>query len=97
MRAEGERPITESGILATFVRPRYVLGPGRSWPIMLKPFYALTLAHPPTREGAIRLALVTLEQMTQTLASAVENRRRGAGIRAAADQDGRKGVRRMGA
>ena len=40
---------------------------------MLKPFYALARAYPPTREGAIRLALVTLEQMTQTLAFAVEN------------------------
>ena len=73
VRAEGERMITESGIPATFVRPWYVLGPGRSWPVLLKPFYALARAYPPTRDGAIRLALVTLEQMTQTLASAVEN------------------------
>ena len=73
VRAEGERIVTESGILATFVRPWYVLGPGRSWPVLLKPFYALARAYPPTREGAIRLALVTLEQMTQTLATAVEN------------------------
>jgi len=73
VRAEGERMITEAGIPATFVRPWYVLGPGRSWPVLLKPFYALARAYPPTRDGAIRLALVTLEQMTQTLASAVEN------------------------
>jgi uncharacterized protein YbjT (DUF2867 family) len=73
VRAEGERMVTETGIPATFVRPWYVLGPGRSWPVMLKPFYALARAYPPTREGAIRLALVTLEQMTQTLAFAVEN------------------------
>ena len=73
VRAEGERIITETGIPATFVRPWYVLGPGRSWPVLLKPFYALARAYPPTREGAIRLALVTLEQMTQTLASAVES------------------------
>ena len=73
VRAEGERMVTETGIPATFVRPWYVLGPGRSWPVMLKPFYGLARAYPPTREGAIRLALVTLEQMTQTLAFAVEN------------------------
>jgi uncharacterized protein YbjT (DUF2867 family) len=73
VRAEGERMVTETGIPATFVRPWYVLGPGRSWPIMLKPFYAIARAFPSTRDGAIRLALVTLEQMTQTLASAVEN------------------------
>ena len=73
VRAEGERMICESRIPATFVRPWYVLGPGRSWPVLLKPFYALARAYPPTRDGAIRLALVTLEQMTQTLAAAVEH------------------------
>ena len=35
--------------------------------------YALARLYPPTREGAIRLALVTLEQMTRTLTWAVEN------------------------
>ncbi len=72
VRAEGERMITDSGIPATFVRPWYVLGPGRSWPIVLQPFYALARMFPATRDGANRLALVTLEQMTQTLAFAVE-------------------------
>jgi uncharacterized protein YbjT (DUF2867 family) len=73
VRAEGEKMVTESEMPATFVRPWYVTGPGRSWPAVLKPFYALARLFPPTREGAIRLALVTLEQMTQTLAWAVEN------------------------
>lgn len=73
VRAEGERMIIESGIPASFVRPWYVLGPGRSWPVILKPFYAMARMFPSTREGANRLALVTLEQMTQTLAWAVEN------------------------
>ncbi len=73
VRAEGEQMVIESGIPASFVRPWYVLGPGRRWPIFLKPFYALARAYPPTREGATRLALVTLEQMTRTLAYAVEN------------------------
>lgn len=73
VRAEGERMVLESGIPATFVRPWYVLGPGRSWPIVLQPFYAFARLFPSTREGANRLALVTLQQMTQTLAWAVEN------------------------
>lgn len=73
VRAEGERMILESGIPASFVRPWYVLGPGRRWPVLLKPLYAMARAYPPTREGATRLALVTLEQMTQTLAWTVEN------------------------
>ncbi len=72
VRAEGETMIIASGIPATFVRPWYVLGPGRSWPRVLKPFYAMARLFPPTRDGANRLALVTLEQMTQTLAWAVE-------------------------
>jgi len=73
VRTEGEKMVIDSGIPASFVRPWYVLGPGRSWPIALKPFYALARAFPATREGATRLALVTLQEMTQTLAWAVEN------------------------
>ncbi len=72
-RAEGERLIRTHGLAATFVRPWYVLGRGHRWPLVLIPFYALARLYPPTREGADRLALVTLEQMTHTLAWAVEN------------------------
>ncbi len=73
VRAEGEQLIRESGMAATFVRPWYVLGPGRRWPYVLIPLYALARLFPPTRDGAQRLALVTLQQMTQALAWAVEN------------------------
>ena len=72
-RAEGERLIRESGMRATFVRPWYVLGPGRRWPLLLVPMYAVARLLPSTREGAERLGLVTVEQMTQALAWAVEN------------------------
>jgi uncharacterized protein YbjT (DUF2867 family) len=72
-RAEGERIIRESGMTATFVRPWYVLGPGRRWPLLLTPLYALARLVPATCERAERLGLVTVEQMTQTLAWAVEN------------------------
>ncbi len=73
VRAEGERLIRESGVTATFVRPWYVLGPRRRWPLLLVPMYALARLVPATRDGAERLGLVTVEQMTQTLAWAVEN------------------------
>jgi uncharacterized protein YbjT (DUF2867 family) len=73
VRAEGERLLRESGKAATFVRPWYVLGPGRRWPLLLVPMYALARLLPATRDGAERLGLVTVEQMTQTLAWAVEN------------------------
>jgi len=72
-RAEGERMISKSGMKATFVRPWYVLGPGRRWPLLLVPLYALARLVPATRDGAERLGLVTVEQMTQALAWAVEN------------------------
>lgn len=49
--------ITDAEIPATFVRPWYVLGPGRSWPVVLKPFYALALLYPSTRESVLRLPL----------------------------------------
>jgi uncharacterized protein YbjT (DUF2867 family) len=73
VRAEGERLIRESRIPATFVRPWYVLGPGHRWPMLLKPMYALARMLPSTREGAERLALVTLEQMVEALLWAVDN------------------------
>ena len=72
-RAKGELLIEQSGLPATFVRPWYVLGPGHRWPAMLIPLYALARLYPPAREGAQRLALVTLDQMTRTLVWAVEN------------------------
>ena len=73
VRAEGERLIIEGGIPATFVRPWYVLGPGHRWPMLLIPLYALARLYPPTRAGAERLALVTLDEMVRTLVWAVEN------------------------
>ena len=73
VRAEGERIIRETGMAATFVRPWYVLGPGRRWPLLLAPMYALASLIPATRDGAERLGLVTIEQMTHALAWAVEN------------------------
>jgi uncharacterized protein YbjT (DUF2867 family) len=73
VRADGERLVRESGMAATFVRPWYVLGPGRRWPYALIPLYALARMLPATREGAQRLALVTLQQITEALAWAVEN------------------------
>ena len=73
VREQGEQLVTRSGIPATFVRPWYVLGPGHRWPAALIPLYALARLYPPTREGAERLALVTLKQMTSVLVWAVEN------------------------
>lgn len=71
-RLEAEEAIRASRLDATILRPWYVLGPGRRWPLLLKPFYWLVAAIPSTRDSARRLGLVTLPQMIQTMARAVE-------------------------
>ena len=89
VRAECEERIHSSGLNATILRPWYVLGPGRRWPHLLRPFYWLFERFPGTRETAWRLGLVTREEMLQALLQAVENPARGVrimevpGIRAA--------------
>jgi uncharacterized protein YbjT (DUF2867 family) len=71
-RSEAEQAIRESGLNATILRPWYVLGPGRRWPLMLLPAYLVLGALPATRAGAQRLGLVTLAQMVWALAWAVD-------------------------
>lgn len=46
--------------------------PGRRWPLLLVPMYAVARLLPATRDGPNGW-VVTVEQMTQTLAWAVEN------------------------
>jgi uncharacterized protein YbjT (DUF2867 family) len=72
VRSECEEKIVASGMRATILRPWYVLGPGHSWPYLLKPGYWVARQIPSMREGAIRLGLVTLEQMLGALVAAVE-------------------------
>ena len=73
VRAECEAEIRAAGLNATILRPWYVLGPGHRWPYALIPLYRVLEMIPATREGARRLGLVTLEQMTAALIEAVEN------------------------
>ncbi len=78
-RTEAEETLRASGLNATILRPWYVLGPGRRWPLVLLPAYWILGALPGTRESARRLGLVTRAQMIATLALAVE--RPAAGVR----------------
>ena len=71
-RAECEDEIRRRGLNATILRPWYVLGPGHRWPLVLRPAYWLLERIPATRDGARRLGLVTLDQMTTALVRAVE-------------------------
>jgi uncharacterized protein YbjT (DUF2867 family) len=73
VRSECEAILARHGLPRTILRPWYVLGPGRSWPAVMKPIYALFEALPGTRERALRLGLVTREQMTRALLWAVEH------------------------
>jgi len=73
VRAEVEQMIRQSGLNATILRPWYVLGPGRRWPLLLKPMYWLMEQIPATRESAQRLGLITREQMVGALVRSVEN------------------------
>lgn len=72
-RRAAEARIRSTGIDATVLRPWYVLGPGHRWPIVLAPLYAVLARLPATREGALRLGLVTREQMVRALVAAVEH------------------------
>src|ERR1022692_14869 len=72
VRAKGEAMIVESGLMATVLRPWYVLGPGHWWPIALQPLYWLARCLPASRDTARRMGLVTLSQMVAALVRAVE-------------------------
>ena len=72
-RAEGEALVRESGLRATILRPWYVLGPGHSWPKMLKPAYWMLERFTSTRAAALRLGLVTIHEMRGALVHAVEH------------------------
>jgi uncharacterized protein YbjT (DUF2867 family) len=72
-RTRGEEAIGAAGLTATILRPWYVLGPGHRWPLALVPFVKLLEWLPPTRDAALRLGFVTLDQMVRALLAAVES------------------------
>lgn len=72
VRAQCEEAIESAGLNATILRPWYVLGPGHWWPYLVVPLYKIAELLPSTRDGARRLGLVTLEQMTNALTVAIE-------------------------
>jgi uncharacterized protein YbjT (DUF2867 family) len=72
VRLLGEQAIAAKHLTATFLRPWYVLGPGRRWPLLLTPLYWLAGLVPRWRDTAERLGLVTIEQMVRALAQAVD-------------------------
>jgi uncharacterized protein YbjT (DUF2867 family) len=73
VRQESESMLRITGTPCTFLRPWYVLGPGHRWPYALIPLYHLLERIPSTRQGALRLGLVTLDQMLTALIQAIES------------------------
>ena len=72
-RYRAEQAVDASGLPHTIIRPWYVLGPGHRWPYALLPFYWLLERLPPTRASALRLGLVTLNQMGAAILHAIEH------------------------
>lgn len=73
IRAECEQIIAASKLKATILRPWYVLGPGHRWPYLLLPLYWVAERIPRFRQSALRLGLVTLDEMVGALVRAVKN------------------------
>ncbi|MDQ3000260.1 MAG: NAD(P)H-binding protein [Fibrobacterota bacterium] len=72
IRQEAETLLRQTNATVTFLRPWYVLGPGRWWPAALLPVYKVLERIPATREGAERFGLVTVRQILAALVQAAE-------------------------
>jgi len=70
-RCEGR--LVLSGLPVSILRPWYVLGAGHWWPYLLLPIYKAAEQSPSCRAGALRLGLVTKEEMVAALVWTVEN------------------------
>ena len=72
VRVRAEAALRTAGPPLTILRPWYVLGPGHRWAYALLPVYWLAERSATLRDGALRLGLVTLEQMVTALVASVE-------------------------
>lgn len=72
-RQAAESRIRASGIPATFLRPWYVLGPGRRWPLLLSPLFWLLQCIPALRPHCARFGPLSLAQVCATIVHAVEH------------------------
>jgi len=73
VRKHGELLLTDNEIPSSIIRPWYIIGPGHYWPLVLKPVYKIFEWIPATREQAINLGLVKLEEMLNTILYSVKN------------------------
>lgn len=73
VRAACEAAIAAAGLIATILRPWYILGPGHWWPLALMPVYGLLKHLPATRDAATRLGLVTIQEMIAAMVWSIEH------------------------
>lgn len=73
VRRDCEEAIRRAGLVATILRPWYILGPGHWWPLALRPVYGVLERMPATREAAMRLGLVTIREMLAALLWSIEH------------------------
>ncbi len=73
VRSECEAAIEKAGLIATILRPWYILGPGHWWPMALLPVYSLLERLPATRDAATRLGLVTIREMLAAMVWSIEH------------------------
>ena len=71
-RAAGEALLEQSGIPSSIIRPWYVMGPGRWWPVLLKPFFWLASLNSSWVAKAKHFDTVTIQQMISTLMVAIK-------------------------
>ena len=71
-RAIAEGHLAHSGLTSTVLRPWYVLGPGHRWPLLLQPFYRVAEHLPRMRSTALRLGLVTIDQLVAAMVLAID-------------------------
>jgi len=71
VRAQSEATLLATGLRVTILRPWYVLGPGRRWPLLLMPLFRLMEIC--GSKTAQRLGFVRLQEMVSALVWAVEN------------------------
>jgi uncharacterized protein YbjT (DUF2867 family) len=73
VRARAEARLKDSGIPATVLRPAYVLGPGRRWPVILMPIQFLLHLIPLTRALAIRSTFIDYRIFSRALCVAIDD------------------------
>jgi uncharacterized protein YbjT (DUF2867 family) len=72
-RKKGEELLADSELIASIIRPWYIVGPGHYWPLLFLPLFKLLEIIPATAPQAKALRLVSLKDMLQMMSYAVDH------------------------